>query len=67
MKIKKFNQLTEEELNYIIDIHFNHCVKFNPKMVKENTIYKFTNYNRDTYPNCLRIVRKCDCTLTSMR
>ena len=35
MKIKKFNQLTEEELNYIIDIHYNHWVKFNPKMVKE--------------------------------
>jgi len=51
MKVKKFNQLTEEELNYIIDIHFNHWVKFNPKMVKENTIYKFTKlYTRDELP-----------------
>ena len=51
MKVKKFNQLTEEELNYIIDIHYNHWVKFNPKMVKENTIYKFTKlYTRDELP-----------------
>ena len=40
MKVKKFNQLTAEELNYIIDIHYNHWVKFNPKMIKENTILK---------------------------
>ena len=51
MKVKKFNQLTEEELNYIIDIHYNHWVKFNPKMVKENTIYKFTKlYTTDELP-----------------
>lgn len=51
MKVKKFNQLTEEELNNIIDIHYNHWVKFNPKMVKENTIYKFTKlYTRDELP-----------------
>ena len=51
MKVKKFNQLTEEELNYIIDIHYNHWVKFNPKMVKENTIYKFTKlYTKDELP-----------------
>ena len=51
MKVKKFNQLTGEELNYIIDIHYNHWVKFNPKMVKENTIYKFTKlYTRDELP-----------------
>lgn len=51
MKVKKFNQLAEEELNYIIDIHYNHWVKFNPKMVKENTIYKFTKlYTRDELP-----------------
>jgi GNAT superfamily N-acetyltransferase len=42
MKAKKFNQLTQEELNRIIDIHYNHWVKHNPKMIKENTIYKFT-------------------------
>ena len=51
MKVKKFNQLTEEELNYIIDIHYNYWVKFNPKMVKENTIYKFTKlYTTDELP-----------------
>ena len=42
MKIKKFSELTEDEINLIIDIHYLHWVKFNPKMVKENTIYKFS-------------------------
>lgn len=41
MKIEKFNRLTDTELNYLIDLHYNHWVKFNPKMLKENTIYKF--------------------------
>lgn len=42
MIIKRFSELTKDELNYIIDIHYNHWVKYNPKMIKENTIYKFT-------------------------
>lgn len=42
MEIKKFNELTKDELNYLIDIHYNHWVKFNPNMKKEDTIYKFT-------------------------
>ena len=51
MKIKKFSELTNSELNYIIDTHFNYWVKFNPKMVKENTIYKFTKlYTTDKLP-----------------
>lgn len=51
MKIKKFSELTDEELNYIIDIHYNHWVRFNPKMKKENTIYKFTKmYTTDELP-----------------
>ena len=40
MQIKKFSQLTVNELNYIIDIHYNYWVNFNPKMIKDNTIYK---------------------------
>ena len=57
MKVKKFNQLTEEELNYIIDIHYNHWVKFKPKMVKENTIYKFTKlYTRDELPFGIAVI-----------
>ena len=51
MKIKKFSQLTETELNYLIDKHYNHWVKFNPKMQKENTIYKFSKlYTKDELP-----------------
>ena len=61
MKVKKFNQLTEEELNYIIDIHYNHWVKFNPKMVKENTIYKFTKlYTRDELPFGIALIDNKD-------
>lgn len=51
MKIKKFSELTIDELNYIIDIHYNYWVQFNPKMIKENTIYKFTKiYTTDELP-----------------
>ena len=41
MEIKKFCELTEDELNTLIDVHYNHWVKFNPKMKKEDTIFKF--------------------------
>ena len=42
MKIKKFSELTEDELNLIIDVHYSYWVKFNSKMVKEDTVYKFS-------------------------
>ena len=51
MIIKKFNELNENELNYIINKHFNHWVQFNPLMIKENTEYKFKNiYTQNTLP-----------------
>ena len=51
MIIERFNQLTEEELDKLIDVHFNHWVKFNPKMDKANTEYKFkTLYTKNTLP-----------------
>lgn len=51
MQIKKFSQLTTNELNYIIDIHYNYWVNFNPKMIKDNTIYKFSElYTKDELP-----------------
>lgn len=51
MKIKRFSELTESELNYLIDVHYNHWVKYNPKMQKENTIYKFSKlYTTDILP-----------------
>ena len=61
MKIKKFSELTENELNYIIDAHFNHWIKFNPKMIKENIIYKFTKlYTTDELPFGIALVDDLD-------
>ena len=61
MKIKKFSELTIDELNYIVDIHFNHWVKFNPKMIKENTIYKFTKlYTTDELPFGIALIDDLD-------
>lgn len=57
MKIKKFNELNESELNLIIDIHYNHWVKYNPKMIKENTIYKFKElYTKNELPFGITLV-----------
>lgn len=51
MKIKKFSELDKKDLQMIIDKHYNHWVKFNPKMVKENTKYKFNEvYTKDELP-----------------
>lgn len=51
MKIKKFSELSKKELNLIIDTHYNHWVKFSPKMIKENTIYKFSElYTENELP-----------------
>lgn len=51
MTIKKFNQLTLSELNHLAEIHFNHWVNFNPKMIKQDTIFKFTKlYTTDKLP-----------------
>lgn len=47
MQVKKFNELTDEQLDKLIDIHFNHWVQYNPKMEKQNTIYKFKELYRD--------------------
>ena len=61
MKIKKFSELTDNELNYIIDTHFNHWIKFNPKMIKENTIYKFTKlYTTDELPFGIALIDDSD-------
>ena len=61
MKIKKFSELTIDELNYIIDIHYNYWGKFNPKMIKENTIYKFTKlYTTDKLPFGIALIDDLD-------
>lgn len=36
MKIKKFKDLNEAEMEFIINIHYNHWVKYNPKMKIED-------------------------------
>ena len=43
MEIKKFCELENNELDKLIDVHYNHWSKFNPKMKKEDTIFKFKN------------------------
>ncbi len=61
MQIKKFNELTKDELNNIIDVHYNHWVKFSPKMTKENTTYKFTKlYTKDELPFGIALTNDSD-------
>ena len=51
MKIKKFRDLSKEQLQFIIDIHYNYWIKYNPQMVKKNSIYKFTKlYTQNQLP-----------------
>jgi len=51
LAIKKFSELTESELHLISDIHYNHWVQYNPKMVKKDTIDKFLNiYTKNELP-----------------
>lgn len=57
MKIKKFSELKREELNLIIDTHYNHWVRFNPKMIKKDTEYKFSKlYTTDKLPFGIALV-----------
>ena len=51
MIIKKFSELEKKDLQLIIDRHYNHWVKFNPKMLKESTEYKFNEiYTKNELP-----------------
>ena len=51
MEIIRFKDLSKEELNKIIDYHFNHWVQYSPLMEKEQTIYKFTQlYTKEEMP-----------------
>lgn len=51
MKIKKFSELTIDQINYLVEIHFNHWVKFNPKLNKQDTNFKFKNlYTTEQLP-----------------
>lgn len=51
LEIKKFRELKDNEINLIIDAHYNHWFNYNPKMLKENTIYKFSKlYTQNDLP-----------------
>lgn len=52
MILKKFNELTKEELEKIINKHYNHWSKYSPTMNYENTKNKFENIyaKNDTIP-----------------
>jgi GNAT superfamily N-acetyltransferase len=51
MIIKKFNELTDEQLNKIINKHFSHWHVFSPLMTLDDTINKIKNiYTSNTLP-----------------
>ena len=51
MIIKKFNQLKDSEIDFLIEQHYNHWVKFNPIMDKSSTQLKFKNlYTQNKLP-----------------
>lgn len=43
VEIKKLNELTEEQLDKIIDKHFSHWSQFSPVMTFKGTTHKFKN------------------------
>lgn len=43
MKVKRFSELTDEELNKIINRHFCHWSKYSTKISLDDVIYKFKN------------------------
>ena len=51
MKVKKFKELTKDELDFIANIHSNYWVNFNPLMDVKDAYIKFTTiYNNDELP-----------------
>lgn len=51
MIIKKFSELNDDEMNLIINTHFNHWKKFNDKMKISNTEFKFKEqYTKNDLP-----------------
>lgn len=59
MKIVNFNKLPKEKINIIANIHYNHWVKFNPKMDLASTIDKFNNkYSNDKLPFGIALIDK---------
>ena len=51
MKLKKFKDLTDEQLNMLINVHYNHWKKYSEFITEENTSQKFKNlYTTDNLP-----------------
>lgn len=51
MRIIKFSQLSQEQLNILINQHYNHWSKFSSFMDIKNTEFKFkTLYTKNTLP-----------------
>ena len=51
MTIKKFSELNENEIDFLIEKHYNHWVKFNPQMEKAQAEHKFKNiYTQNQLP-----------------
>ncbi len=41
MKLKKFKDLTDEQLNMLINVHYNHWKKYSEFITEEKTSQKF--------------------------
>lgn len=62
MIIKKFNELTQEELDKIINKHYSHWSQYSPTMNYENTKNKFENIyaQNDIIPFGIAMFEECD-------
>lgn len=59
MEIKKFNELTEKQLDMIINKHFSHWSQYSPLMTLEDTINKIKNiYTSNKLPYGIALCEK---------
>lgn len=57
MEIKKFNELSEEQLDKIINKHFSHWSQYSPLMTLEDTTNKIKNvYTSDELPYGIALI-----------
>lgn len=43
MELKKFNELSDDQLDEIINVYYKHWSKFSPVMTMENILKKIKN------------------------
>ena len=61
MKIFKFSELTDEQLNKIIDKHYSHWSQYSPLMNLEDTTYKIKNiYTSNELPYGIALIDNDD-------